>query len=101
MHLKYYYFSGVMPKFTQSYLTRLEDIIKELEYKIRYERGNFKSGSCVIEDKKVIVINKFATLEAKIMFLIEALKLIQVDETMLTDKNKTFYQELKQTALSL
>jgi hypothetical protein len=89
-----------MVKYTATYLSRLEDIFKEASYRIRYEKGTFKSGSCLIEENRVIVINKFASLDNKINFLIEALKSQAIEEERLTDKSRNFYQELKQTALS-
>jgi hypothetical protein len=91
---------GSMVKYTNTYLTKLEDLFKESSYKIRYERGNFKSGSCIIEESKIIVINKFASLDTKINFLIEALKNHTIDEELLSEKSRSFYQELKQTTLS-
>lgn len=89
-----------MIKYTATYLGKLEDIFKEASYRIRYERGTFKSGSCVIEESRVIVINKFASLDIKINFLIEALKTTIIEEDKLSEKTRSFYQELKQTTLS-
>jgi len=28
---------------------------------VRYERGNFQSGYCILEQRKVVVLNKFLT----------------------------------------
>lgn len=39
-------------------LLELEDIIEQLGYTIRKERGNFKGGFCVLEGDKIIMINK-------------------------------------------
>ena len=33
-----------MIKYTNQYLTKLEDMIAESDYFLRYEKGNFKSG---------------------------------------------------------
>jgi hypothetical protein len=60
-----------MAKFTPAFLKKLEDLLKEQGYEVRYEKGNFKSGYCVLEAKKVVVINKFSTLESRIQALIE------------------------------
>lgn len=90
-----------MIKFTQTNLSKIEDIFKETSYKIRYERGNFKSGSCMIQDNKVIVINKFASIDIKISFLLEALKTQPIDEQLLSEKSRLFLQEFKQTTLAL
>ncbi len=85
-----------MSKFTQSYLDKLEDLFGQADYSIRYEKGNFKSGFCILENLKVIVVNKFSTIENKIGFLIEALKQLPFDETLLDDKSKKLHHELTQ-----
>jgi hypothetical protein len=90
-----------MVKFTQTSLTKIEELLKEAGYKLRYEKGNFKSGSCVIEDNKVVVINKFASLDIKILFLLEAIKTVEIDETTLSEKARLFYHEIKQMELKL
>jgi len=58
-------------KYTSAKLRKLEDIFKEAGYIIRYERGNFKSGYCILEQKKVVIVNKYFGLEAKINSLLE------------------------------
>ena len=86
-------------KYTSNLLGKIEELMKEAGYKIRYERGTFKSGSCVLEDTKVIVINKFASLDTKINFLLEVVKKVQIEEENLSEKSRGFYQELKQTVI--
>ena len=46
-------------KFNQSALDKLNDILSQAEYKVRYERGSFQSGWCLLEEKRVVVLNKF------------------------------------------
>lgn len=60
-----------MIKYTPNYLKKLEEIMSENDYKVRYEKGNFKSGYCILETKKVVVINKFTPLESRINSLTE------------------------------
>src|ERR1035437_397349 len=90
-------FAVTMSKFTQSYLDKLEDLFGQADYSIRYEKGNFKSGFCILETLKVIVVNKFSTIENKIGFLIEALRLLPFDETLLDDRSKKLLHELQQS----
>ncbi|HRC32261.1 MAG TPA: hypothetical protein PK736_02325 [Bacteroidia bacterium] len=63
-------------KYTQNFLKKVEDQLNESGYQVRYEKGNFKSGYCVLETKKVVVVNKFVTLENKINTLVEILNLL-------------------------
>jgi hypothetical protein len=72
-----------MVKYTPQYLKKLEEIMGENEYKVRYEKGNFKSGYCILETKKVVVINKFTPLESRINALVEI-----ITSLGLSDKNQ-------------
>ena len=73
----------------------------ESDFHLRYEKGSFKSGFCVIKDKKVIVVNKYFSLEGKINCLIEILKEVDLDYSKMTDKNKKFYHELNNPQLKI
>lgn len=90
-----------MIKATQHNLEKMEELFRELEYTVRFEKGNFRSGACLLQDNKVIVINKFATLDQKLSALFELLAQTEADESLLSDKMKVFYRTLKQTKLSL
>lgn len=39
-------------------LKELENIAQQLGIKIRYEKGNFDGGYCILRDQKILVINK-------------------------------------------
>lgn len=85
--------------YTNHTLEKLELLLKDLGYKVRYEKGNFKTGTCMIESSKMVVVNKFSNLESKIVSLIELLKTFTVDDTLLNEKQKQFYYSLQQTSL--
>ncbi|CAN5642537.1 hypothetical protein BH11BAC2_BH11BAC2_19100 [soil metagenome] len=68
-----------MAKFTPAYLKKLEDLLKEQSYEVRYEKGNFRSNYCILEAKKVVVINKFSTLESRIQALMEIVQRLTAD----------------------
>jgi len=65
-----------MIKYTPHYLRKLEDIFKNNSYELRYEKGNFKSGFCILETKKVVVVNKFAGTESRINALVEIIRVL-------------------------
>ena len=85
-----------MIKYTNQFLTKLEDMIAESDYTLRYEKGNFKSGYCVLKDQKIIIVNKFYTTEGKINALLEILKGITLDGSRFTEKSQKLYEELHQ-----
>jgi len=82
--------------YTKHFLNKIEDLYSETEYNLRYERGHFKSGYCVLKSQKIAIVNKFYSLEGKINCLIEMLKEIEVDTNSLSQKNKKLFIELSQ-----
>lgn len=76
-------------------------LLKSAGYKVRYEKGNFKTGACMLLNSKIIVVNRFSNLESKIMSLAELIRELEIDHNLLDDKQVTFLQQLKQTKLQL
>ncbi len=85
-----------MIKYTTQFLLKLEDMVAESDYTLRYEKGNFKSGYCVLKDQKIIIVNKFYTTEGKINAMLEILKNIALDTTRFTEKSIKLYADLFQ-----
>ena len=85
-----------MIKYTNQFLTKLEDLIAESDYILRYEKGNFKSGYCVLKDQKIIIINKFYTTEGKINALLDIFRNVLLDTSKFTEKSLKLYEELTQ-----
>lgn len=75
-------------------LDELKAIANQLGATVRFEKGDFKGGYCIIHDNKVIVINKFANLQRKIMILSAALKELGVDKMYLTPKIREVIDEM-------
>lgn len=84
-----------MIKFTPQYLKKLEDLLKENGYDVRYEKGNFKSGYCILEAKKVVVINRFSTIESRIQALYEIIQVLLTDGRILADSQGLFLKAAK------
>ena len=85
-----------MIKYTNQFLTKLEDLIAESDYILRYEKGNFKSAYCLLKEQKIMIINKFFTTEGKINALLDILKGLELDTTRFTEKSLKLYEELNQ-----
>lgn len=83
-----------MIKHTKPTLQKVEQIFKELDYVVRYEKGNFNSGYCILENKRVVVVNRFFDTDARVNVLLDILTLIMEDEAILSDKSKVFYRYL-------
>lgn len=84
-------------KYTKHFLNKLEDVFAESDYILRYEKGNFKSGYCVLRDQKIAIVNKYYTQEGKINTLMDILREIALDTANFSDKNLKFYKEIQQT----
>ena len=85
--------------YTQHTLEKLESLLKSLGFKLRYEKGNFKTGACILEQSRVIIVNKFSNLENKIISLADLLQNTETDDSLLDEKQKAFLYLLKQTKL--
>jgi len=86
---------------TNHTLDKLESLLKALYYRVRYEKGNFKTGACVLENSRVVVVNKFSNLESKIQGLADLIATLEVQDQLLDDKQKQLLNQLKQTTLKL
>ncbi|MBS4035657.1 MAG: hypothetical protein KGZ85_14400 [Ignavibacterium sp.] len=81
-----------------------EDLIQELKSlaaqlgaTVRFEKGDFKGGYCILKDSKVIVINKIANLQRKAFILSMALKELGVDDIYINPKLREIIEEMSDT----
>ena len=81
-------------KFTQNTLDKIEKVIEDGGYIIRYERGTFQSGYCILQEKKVVVLNKFLQTEGRINTLIDLLPMLTINIDLLTLESQKLYEEL-------
>lgn len=81
-------------KYTQSTLDKLEAIPEEAGYVLRYERGTFQSGYCILESKKVVVLNKFLQTEGRINTLIDLIPQLDIDKATLSAESEKLYREI-------
>jgi len=84
----------VYMKYTQSTLDKLEAITKDAGYVLRYERGTFQSGYCILEEKKVVVLNKFLQIEGRINTLIDLIPQLDIKAESLTEESRKLHQEI-------
>lgn len=81
-------------KYNQTTLNKLEKILDEAGYIVRYERGSFQSGYCILEDKKVVVLNKFLTPEGRVNTLMDIIPSINITYDLLTHDSQKLYDEV-------
>jgi hypothetical protein len=78
-------------KYNQTTLDKLEAIPEESGYILRYERGTFQSGFCILEEKKVVVLNKFLQTEGRINTLVELIPQLSINLDALTLESQKLY----------
>ncbi len=81
-------------KYTQSTLDKLEAIPEGAGYVLRYERGTFQSGYCILEERKVVVLNKFLQTEGRINTLLDLIPQLEINSELLTEESRKLYNEI-------
>ena len=82
-------------KYNKSTLKKLQEVFITSGFAIRYEKGQFKSGYCILRDKKVIVINKFFKEKGRIESLLDILQITELDEEKLSQESKTLLKSIE------
>lgn len=82
-------------KYTQTTLDKAEKILEEAGYVVRYERGTFQSGYCILEQRKVVVLNKFLQTEGRINTLLEIIPQLDVQTELLTPDSRKLYEAIR------
>jgi hypothetical protein len=82
-------------KISKPNLDKLETLFKEQNYTLRYEKGNFNSGYCLVEAKKVVIVNKFYNIEGRCNILLDIIIGLEgIDESLFTEKSGLFYKSI-------
>lgn len=81
-------------KYTQNTLNKIEKVVSEAGYIVRYERGTFNSGYCILEQKRVIVLNKFLQLEGRINTLIDLIPQLGFDPEVLSPESRKTFNDI-------
>lgn len=88
-----------MFKYTRQTLKKVEEIFKEMSFKIIYEKGNFQSGYCIVDNKDIIVINKFFDIEGRINVLIEIIDKLNIQESGLSEQNVQTLRKIRKLSI--
>lgn len=75
-------------------LQDLKSLASEMGATIRFEKGDFKGGYCLLKDSKIIVINKMANFQRKVMILCAALRELGIDNIYITPKLREVIDEM-------
>ena len=88
-----------MIKYTKHNLNKLEDIFRELKITLRYEKGNFHSGYCIVSGKNIVIVNKFFDVEARMNTLLEILEVGEINTETLSEEHREWYLKMRKSLL--
>ncbi len=88
-------------RITKKFLKNIEEIYKKSGYQVVYDKGRFKGGYCILEDKKMIVINRYYPLPSQGEILIRLLGKVEINKEVLTRKEKDLLLQIKQNEAHL
>ena len=82
-----------MFKYNRNTLQRIEQLLVDQKFTIRYEKGSFKSGFCLVESKKIVVINKYFDLHSRINCLLEIVSQIEINPMLFSNSSKRYFKK--------
>ena len=82
-----------MLNYTKHTLAKVEALLTEQKYVVRYEKGSFTSGYCLVENRKIAILNKFFDTPARVNCLLDILTAIEIDESLYGEKQLAFYKQ--------
>jgi len=84
-------------KYNKSTLKKIEEIFKNAGFILRYERGQFRSGYCILRDKRIIIINRFFETKARVEILTELILQVELDESTMNDQSKQILKAIEKS----
>ena len=83
-------------KYTKATLNRLEEVFAESDYALRYEKGQFRAGYCILRDTRVVLVNTYFPLEGRINCLCDLLRqLTDLNLERLSPRSRALVDELR------
>lgn len=83
-----------MEKQYQELIDELKEIALQKGIKVRFEKGDFNGGYCILKSDRIIVINKLAQTQRKLLILVEALKEIGIDDIYINPKIRNIIENI-------
>jgi hypothetical protein len=83
--------------YTKHQLQKIEDLLVEAGYQVRYEKGSFQSGCCLVEERKIAVVNKFFETEGRINTLLDIVDKIELPTEGVSEKSQKLLKEISKS----
>jgi len=78
----------------RSKLQFLESVLKSNGILIRYEKGNFQSGYCLLKERRIAVVNRFFKSAARLRMLREIATQVFIDPATLSSEEQEVMDKL-------
>ena len=77
----------------QELLPELESIASQLGIRLRYEKGDFEGGYCVLKSERIIVINKKLSLTMRLSVLARGISEIGLNNIYVKPAVRNFIED--------
>lgn len=77
----------------EDYLPDLEELATEMGMRIRYEKGDFDGGYCILKDQQIIVVNKKLHPSRKSVVIALALGEIGIENLFVKPNLRMFIED--------
>ena len=74
-------------------IQELEELVRQRGTQLRYEKGDFEGGYCILKEQKVLVVNKKVHEMRKAAVLAQALSEIGVDGVFVKPAVRAFIED--------
>ena len=74
-------------------LKELEELAQKCRIALRFEKGDFDGGFCVLKAERIIVINKRLALQKRTSVLAQALSEVGIEEVYLKPAVREFIED--------
>jgi hypothetical protein len=74
-------------------VAELEELAGALGLRVRYEKGDFEGGYCILKDEKTLVVNKRLTEVRKAVTLAQALGEVGIETTYVKPGIRSFIED--------
>jgi hypothetical protein len=74
-------------------LTELHELSQQIGYNVRYEKGDFEGGNCLLKEQRLILINKKLEVRKKINILSKNLSEIGIENVYIKPALRDIIEE--------
>ena len=74
-------------------LAELEELTRQRGIQLRYEKGDFEGGYCILKEQKILIVNKRLHEMRKAAVLAQALSDIGIDSVFIKPAVRTFIED--------